>query len=82
MFLVCLNEIILLAFKRVFEIDTKLKIKTILFEEIPIIWISIEILLSQDKWSMNINWEIAKYQLNFISIFFWNYGGAVLLLWA
>jgi hypothetical protein len=49
MFLVCLNEIILLAFKRVFEIDTKLKIKTILFEEIPIIWISIEILLSQDK---------------------------------
>jgi hypothetical protein len=44
--------------------------------------IPIEILLSQDKWSMDTNWEIAKYQLKLYFEIFWNYGGAVLLLWA
>jgi hypothetical protein len=44
-----LNEILLLAFKRIFEIDTNLKIKIISIEGLIANYIPIEILLSQIK---------------------------------
>jgi hypothetical protein len=61
-----------ISFQEGFEIDTNLKnwFLNIPNEEIPIILETNWNLLSQDKWSMDTNWEITKYQLKLYSIFF------------
>jgi hypothetical protein len=45
-----------LSFQEGFEIYTNLKIETIPIEGLNVNYISIDILLSQNKWSMDTNW--------------------------